>query len=267
MEDRKKLRWFYRAVEKNIYSKLYNLNHYFPYAAYISILAALLVGAYYFCMKLVGISWESSFLFFVPTLYILSFELSEHIFSFIDIFLISLGLYLSSIKKLVLFIFVVVAATLNRESGILLSFAWLAFNPQLITSLKILVFAALSLSIVNFDIADCLLEFNFYLPSSPQHGQYSFSTFNFSIQDIGSLLRVIFYNFLVFIVPGFMLYLKLGRERLIFLLLFLLYYIVFIFATPWHHLSVRLITIPFLVILGCGILGAEDRKSKIYQLK
>ena len=105
--------------------------------------------------------------------------------------------------------------------------------------------ASVTFFIINFDIIKCLLDPRFFIPLENQKGQVNITDFkNMSFFSLGKLILV---NFLLPFGIGFY-YLFLTKiKNKILILLLLIYLIIFILATPAHHISVRLILLPLIM--------------------
>ena len=67
-------------------------------------------------------------------------------------FFLSLALFASKTKNFMVFLISVLLATLNRESGILISFTWFIFNNDLKKFIYILGLTSITFILINFDI-------------------------------------------------------------------------------------------------------------------
>ena len=84
----------------------------------------------------------------------------------------------------------------------------------------------------------------FFIPLEKQEGQVSIS--DVPKIDIISLGKLIFINFLLPFGLAFYYFAISNTKNKILLSLFVIYLIIFTFATPLHHISVRLILLPLI---------------------
>ncbi len=247
--DRHRVRWVLKYFEFKIFNSLFSLQKDLPYFAYIIIYGLITWLGFFLCMSITGYSWKNVCLYLFAVSFIFQHNLSEIGYSVIETAMLALALYASFRKEILLFIFAVVFASLNRESGIVISLVWLVFNKKYIFPLLVSIFSGIILLIVNFDIIECLLKPKFFLPLEKQSGQ-------FSISDVGdkigyaSLIRVIINNFLIPLGITFYLFIfnKNKNNPLFYIICF--YYIIFFVATPLHHISVKMISVPLIVLLS-----------------
>ena len=161
-------------------------------------------------------------------------------------FFLSLSLYSSKNKKYFFFLISCVLAILNRESGFLIIFTWLIFNNK--DYKKIIYFfltSSLIFMLANFDILKCLLEPKFFVPLEKQEGQVNIS--DIPKINIISLGKLFFTNFFLPFGLAFYYLIISKTKNKILLSLLLIYLLIFIFATPIHHISVRLILLPLIL--------------------
>ena len=141
-------------------------------------------------------------------------------------------------------------ATLNRESGILISLTWFIFNSNIKKFIYINIITLSTFVFINLDISSCLINPNFFIPVDKQ---VDYAKFNF--RDIGvsislfSAIKVILVNFIIPFGFCFYIYFTTESKNKITLYVLLIYLFIFIFALPLDHLSSRLILLPFIYVL------------------
>jgi len=113
--------------------------------------------------------------------------------------------------------------------------------------------------ISNYQILECLINPKFFIPLEHQDGQVNFT--DFKNINIFSLVKLIIVNFLLPFGLGMYFYSNSKIKNKFLLLLFFVYFLLFIFATPAQHISVRLILIP---LIFCAIYFANlDQKTSV----
>jgi hypothetical protein len=260
LEDRKRVRWIPRLLELKAFSLAKEFSPAAPYYLYIWVMSAALFASMLFCLAIVSFNWQSTFLFFCPLLFIFSFPLSEINFSILEMLFISMGLFFSYKKKFIPYLLVLIAATLNRESGVLIAFVWIIFNFHQYTRLIMgLVIAFASLITANIDIIPCFFKLGFFLSVDHQEGQYTLRDVSLSLHEILRFIKVIFQNFLIFLIPAFLLFFNNSKRLYRVLLIYCLYFGVFLIFTPLLHISVRLVIIPYLVMLCIPFTKSNDQ--------
>jgi hypothetical protein len=259
MADRHKVRWLKSIVLKNIFQISSNLNKLLPY--YVNILLHSFVLFFSFILIGKTFSTEKKYilLFLLYITFVFQQHLSEYSYSIFEMFFLSLSLYSSKNKKDLLFLTSCILATLNRESGFIILLTWLIFNDEY---KKFLGFFFLTLGIFlisNYQILECLINPKFFIPLEHQYGHVNITDFkNINIFSLGKLIII---NFLLPFGLGMYFYLNSKIKNKFLLLLFFVYFLVFIFAAPAHHISIRLILIP---LIFCAIYFANlDQKTSV----
>lgn len=163
--------------------------------------------------------------------------------------MLALAMWASKKRKVLIFIAAVIIATLNRESGPMIMLIWLVFNKDYKIPFLTVLLSIITLLFVNFDIVECFFKPEFFLPTTKEIGQ-------FYLFDVGGsssyvhFFRVITNNFLLPL--GLSVYfftdLKNKSNPLFYIICF--YYMIFFLATPLHHISIKMLTIPMIVLLG-----------------
>ncbi|HIC44693.1 MAG TPA: hypothetical protein EYO73_10580 [Sulfurimonas sp.] len=144
--------------------------------------------------------------------------------------------------------FLVICATLNRESGIVIALLWFVLNKDFKVPLIASLLSGMILLIVNFDIIECFLKPNFFISFDKQPGQFHISDVGEKISYL-SLFRVIVNNFLLPLGVSFYFYIQTNNKSNPLFYIICLYYLIFVLATPLHHISVKMITVPLIVLL------------------
>jgi len=263
LENRKRLRWVIRANELKLYKYIYqNVSNIAPYYFYIVYHSLIIFISFLIIGEIVPLNNLQKVLYICCVMYIFQFQLSEITYSVHELLLMSMALLASYKKKSSLLIFTVLVAIHNRESGVVLSFVWILFNTSwrpIIMSLILSI--SIWLGVTNFDIINCVFSNNFLISNKPQIGQIGM----WSIFD-GSVSVISFVRILVegYVIPFLIIYCfyktnyMFNRKLLIgFVLTYLL---IFLVATPLLHHSVKLLLIPFMLILSSE--GYKCSKSR-----
>ena len=158
----------------------------------------------------------------------------------------SLALYASKQKNFILFLLSSIFAILNRESGFIILISWLIFNDDFKKLIVGFIIAGFVFVLLNFDIVKCLVTPAFFIPLENQVGHFDLFDLN-QINEI-SFLKLIILNFLFPFSLAFYYVLKTQNKSKILIILFLIYLLIFLIATPLHHVSVRLILLPLICV-------------------
>ena len=139
-------------------------------------------------------------------------------------------------------------AQLNRESGVVISLTWLLFNndnKKLILSIiiPILIFIA-----VNYDLANCLFNYKFFVPLEYEVAQFNLSDVGQSTSLMASV-KIFLLNFIIPFSTLFYYYFSSSKKNKIILYLILIYLFIFLIAVTWAHLSLRMLLLPILISL------------------
>lgn len=250
MEDRKKVRWVIQAAMLKVYEPLLNINNILPYYFQILFFSILIfiTALIIFNTFLVKNEYKFLFLFFIA--FVFQNPIGEFQFSVFEMFFLAVAIYASKTKNFILFILSVILATLNRESGIIISLTWLIFNENYKKVFIAGSLGFLSLIIANIDILSCITNPNFFIPenNNVDYAQFSIKNIGTSVSYL-SALKVLFINF---IIPfGFSYYIFFSSQNKNKFILYItsLYMIIFIVAIPINHISTRLILIPIIYTL------------------
>jgi hypothetical protein len=259
LEERHRLRWVSHFLEYNYYAALKSINPVFPFYVMLFTMSSAIFLSYWLCTLVVGLSWKSAFLFFAPTLLIMTGHLSEVRYSFIEMFLISLAIYASHRKRFILFTLAAVIAPLNRESGLLLCLFWPLFNKDIARTVIVLGISLFVFLSFNWDMLGCIVKPGFLVTFQHQEGQTDMAFIN--EMSTLTIIRVILLNFMLFILPATFLHFRVGKNPPYFIFLFMFYFLVFLIATPLTHMSLRLMIIPLLLVIAHNFEQQESLNS------
>ena len=256
MHDRHKVRWVKQLFLKKIFQNSSNITSNSPYYLNIFLHSLLIVLSIFFISKTFAYDKKYNFFFLLYITFIFQQYLGEYSFSIFEMFFISLALYTSKYKKIVLFFFICLLATLNRESGFLVLLNWLVFNNDFkkIFITSILVFVCFI--IINFQLIECLFIPRFYIPLENQTGQINFA--DLQNTNLFSILKLLTVNFLLPFGVFFYFYFRNSLNNKILFYIVLIYLFIFIIATPAHHAAVRLLIIPF-IFAAIGLKSTNVR--------
>lgn len=156
------------------------------------------------------------------------------------------ALYASKNKNIILFSIICLMAVLNRESGFILLSFWLIFNKDL----KKLFFSFGAILIIfliaNFETINCIVNPKFFIPLEKQEGQVNFS--DLSSLSLLSLVKLLAINFVIPFGIIFYNYIKNNISNIYFLIITLVYLLMFLIATPLHHIAVKMIILPLIIL-------------------
>jgi len=252
MHDRHKVRWFKLLALKNIFQISSNINKLFPYYLNILLHSFILFFSFFLIRKTFSTEKKYVLLFLLYITFVFQQYLGEYSYSIFEMFFLSLALYSSKNKKHFLFLTSCVLATLNRESGFIILLTWFIFNEEYKKFLGFFLLTSAIFVIVNYQILECLIDPKFFIPLEHQEGQVNFFDIkNISIFSLGKLLIV---NFLLPFGLGMYFYLTSKIKNKFLLSMFVIYFLVFLFATPLHHIAVRLILVP---LIFCSIYFSQ----------
>tara|TARA_B100001029_G_C15053669_1_gene452700 strand:+ start:1449 stop:2441 length:993 start_codon:yes stop_codon:yes gene_type:complete len=256
MHDRHKVRWLKLLALKNIFQISSNINKSLPYYLNILLHSFILFFSFILIKKTFSTEKKYILLFLLYITFVFQQYLGEYSYSIFEMFFLSLALYSSKNKNHLLFLATCILAVLNRESGFIILLTWLIFNSEY---KKVLAFSLLTSAVfivANYQILDCLINPEFFIPLGHQEGQVNFDDLkNINIFSLGKLLVI---NFLFPFGLGIYFYLTSKIKNKFLLSIFAIYFLVFLFATPLHHIAVRLILIP---LIFCSIYFSQLEES------
>lgn len=242
--DRHKVRWVKAFFLKNFFSISKELNEKLPYYNNILLHSLLIFLSLSILKKTFNLKEKHIFLFLLYYTFIFQNYLSEYSYSIFEMFFLCLSLYASKERKFLLFLASVTLAVLNRESGFIILLSWLIFNNDFKKLIISFVIIALLLIFINLDIAKCLFKPEFFIPLKNQAGQIDI--FDFAKINLISQVKLIVLNFLLPFGLAFnYLYATKNKNKVLIGILFI-YLVVFIIATPLHHVSIRLLILPLI---------------------
>ena len=244
MHDRHKVRWVKALFLKHIFKISHSANPSSPYYVNILLHSFLIFLTLIFLNKAFKLEKIFIIFFLLYITFIFQQYLGEYSYSIFEMFFVSIALYASKNKNILLLTLVSILAVLNRESGFLIPLIWLIFNSdykKLIICCGI-VFA--TFFALNFNLIECLFNPKFFIPLERQEGQINISDLKYSnIFSVGKLLIINFiFPFGIIILN----YIKSNIKNNFFVIIVSLYFLMFLFATPMHHVAVRMIILPLI---------------------
>ena len=246
MHDRHKVRWVKFLLLKNIFQISEKFNSDLPYYVNIVlhsflIFLSLVFLNYTFVLKKIHIVF---FLLYVT--FIFQNYLGEYSFSIFEMFFASAAIYASKKQNIFLFFFIILMSILNRESGFILLFTWLIFNKDFKKILICGVLVILAFLIINFETINCIINPKFFIPMEKQQGQLNLTDLG-SI-NIFSLTKTLMINYMIPFGLIFYNFFKNDIKNKFLIIMTMIYLIVFLFATPIHHMAVKLIILPLIIL-------------------
>ena len=246
MHDRHKVRWVKSYFLKNIFQFSNKLNEKLPYYINILLHSFLIFATLIFLDKTFYLKKKYILFFLLYITFIFQNYLGEYSYSIFEMFFSAVALFASKRKNLFLFCLVTSLAVLNRESGFILLIFWLIFNQnykQLLLSLLIssLVFLSFNLNTIN-----CMINPKFFIPLEPQEGQVNLK----DLKSVGffSLIKLLMINFVIPFGIIFYNYIKNQIKNNFYIFIVFIYLITFLIAAPVHHVGVRLIILPIIIL-------------------
>ena len=260
LSDRHRVRWVKSFFLQNLFSASEKLNLIIPYYVNIFLHSFLIFLTIFVLNKIFSFNHKYTLLFLLYINFFFQGFLSEYSYSIFEMFFFSIALYASKNKNIILFIFTCALAVLNRESGFLILLSWLIFNRNY-KELIIIYFVVSAIFVfLNLDILKCLMNPKFFIPFENQDGQTDIHDI-FDI-NITSLLKLFILNFFIPFGLAFYFLFKTKKYNDVIIFLLVIYLLIFIFATPLHHVSLRIIILP-LIFTAIYFYEIQKRKLKI----
>ena len=244
MHDRHKVRWVKALFLNHLFKTSYNINESSPYYVNIFLHSFLIFLTLIFLDRSFKLEKIFTLFFLLYVTFIFQQKLGEYSYSIFEMFFTSLALYASKNKKIILFLVVCILSTLNRESGFLTLLTWFLFNNDpkkfaILSTLTVIVFL-----ILNFDLINCMINPKFFLPLKYQEGQVNL--IDLRNANFLSIFKLLITNFIFPFGLALYFYLKSIVKNKILILILMFYFLLFLFATPLHHMAVRLILLPLI---------------------
>ena len=244
MHDRHKVRWVKALFLNHLFKTSYNINESSPYYVNIFLHSFLIFLTLIFLDRSFKLEKIFTLFFLLYVTFIFQQKLGEYTYSIFEMFFVSLALYASKNKKIILFLVVCILSTLNRESGFLTLLTWFLFNNDpkkfaILSTLTVIVFL-----ILNFDLINCMINPKFFLPLEYQEGQVNL--IDLRNANFLSIFKLLITNFIFPFGLALYFYLKSIVKNKILILILMFYFLLFLFATPLHHMAARLILLPLI---------------------
>jgi len=246
MHDRHKVRWVKSLFLKKIYQLSGELNSNFPYYINILLHCSLIFLSLIFINNAFQLEKIHIIFFLLYITFIFQFHLGEYSYSIFEMFFMSVAIYASKKKNIILFFSIILMAILNRESGFILILTWLIFNSEF---RKIAILSTIILTIfliINYESINCMINPKFFVPLQKQEGQII-------LREIGSInifsaILVMMINFILPIGLIFYNVFKSKAKNKMLIIIAIIYSIVFLFATPVYQMSEKLIILPLIIL-------------------
>ncbi len=246
MHNRHKVRWVKTYFLKNFFQLADNLNPKAPYYLNIILHSFLIFFTLFLLDKTLNLKKIYIIFFLLYITFIFQNYLGEYSYSIFEMFFISAALFASKRKNLFLFAAITSLAVLNRESGFIILLIWLIFNKNykqffLLSIITITVFLILNLKTIN-----CIVNPKFFIPLETQKGQINFG--DFYSMNYFSITKLLMINFFL---PFGIIFYNFYKNKIndkFFILIVLTYLLTFLIATPAHHLAVRMILLPIIIL-------------------
>jgi hypothetical protein len=247
--DRHKVRWVKNLLMLKIYSTVSKINTILPYYLAILIHSILVFLTFIILNRTFNLPKKYNLFFLLYYTFIFQQTLSEYSYSVFETFFFSLALFASKNKNFYIYLLTCCLAALNRESGFLFLICWLIFNKDYFKFLYASVITLFVFVGTNFDIFSCLLEPKFFVPITYEKGQINFQDLlDFNLANIISSFKLFFINFVLPFGYGFYFLINTKSKNLLIIFMYIVYLLIFIIATPIHHISIRLILLPLIFV-------------------
>ncbi len=240
--DRHKVRWVKSLFLQKIFLASEKISSILPYYINIFLHSFVIFLTLILLNKTFSFNHKYTLLFLLYVTFLFQGYLSEYSYSIFEMFFLSLCLFASKNKKIVLFTVSGILAVLNRESGFITLLSWLIFNKEFKRLMIIYIVTGIIFLLLNFDIIKCLIDPTFFIPLENQSGQTDIHDI-FKINMI-SLIKILILNFLFPFGLAFYYLIKTDKVDKVLLTMLLIYLLVFLIATPLHHVAIRLLILP-----------------------
>ena len=244
MHDRHKVRWVKALFLKHVFKISHSINPSSPYYVNILLHSFLIFLTLVFLNKAFKLEKIFTLFFLLYITFVFQQYLGEYSYSIFEMLFVSIALYASKNKNILLVTLVSILAVLNRESGFLIPLVWLIFNSdykKLIICFGIVFTAFFAL---NFNLIECLLNPKFFITLEPMEGQVNFSDLkSTNFFSVGKLLLINFIFPFGIIIYN---YIKSDIKNNFFVIIVSLYFLIFLFAIPMHHVAVRMVILPLI---------------------
>tara|TARA_Y100001958_G_C21236343_1_gene562863 strand:+ start:998 stop:1984 length:987 start_codon:yes stop_codon:yes gene_type:complete len=256
--DRHKVRWVKSLFLHEIYLASEKISNVLPYYVNIFLHSFIIFLTLIILNKTFSLNHKYSLLFLLYITFLFQGYLSEYSYSIFEMFFLSLCLYASKNGKIFLFTISGILAVLNRESGFIILLSWLIFNKEFKKLIVVYFFIGIIFLFLNFDIIKCLINPKFFIPLENQIGHTDIHDI-FEI-NIFSLIKIFILNFLLPFGLAFYYLIETDKVNKVLLSMLLIYLLVFIVATPLHHVSIRLLLLP---LIFTSIYFVSSQRQKI----
>lgn len=249
LDERHRLRWLSQLgwlkiyeFKTSIFGKkkiVYDLHKFF---------IGLIIFLSYLCIILLFQKNESQNIIFPISgiftfffLLIASSSISEINYSIVELFFLSLSFYAIFKNINWLFFLICILSPMNRESGFILPFIYLIFNPEKLKFFLLILFSSIFIYIlVNLSTIKCVFTPGFLITTTPGYPKFMDHSF---IEKFKIITQDYFFYLLILIV-----YWKNKILQKKFLLIILIYTFVFIIATPFQHSIIKILYIPTVML-------------------
>ena len=246
MHDRHKVRWIKYQFLKSVFQKADKINPNLPYYLNIILHSLIIFLSLIVADRTFNLSKKYILFFLLYITFIFQNYLGEYSFSIFEMFFAFIALYASKKKNIILFAVICLMAVLNRESGFIILLFWLIYNKEF----KKLFISFISILIIflaiNFDAIRCIINPKFFIPLEHQVGQVNL--IDLASLNMFSSVKLILLNFIFPFGIIFYNYFKNNNSNIYFLIITTIYLLIFIIATPLHHLAVRMIILPLIIL-------------------
>ncbi len=242
--DRHKVRWIKDLFLQKIFLASEKVSNILPYYVNIFLHSFVIFLTLIILNRTFSFNHQYTLLFLLYITFVFQSYLSEYSYSIFEMFFLSLCLYASKNKKIVLFAISGILAVLNRESGFIILLSWLIFNKEFKELAVIYIIAGVIFLFLNFDIISCIINPVFFIP--PEHQTGHVDLHNIFRINIISLIKISILNFLLPFGLAFYYLIKADQMNKVLLAMLVIYFLVFFLATPLNNVSVRILLLPLI---------------------
>ncbi len=245
MSDRHKVRWIRNIIHKEFLGSMYKINQIAPYYVEIIIHSLFIFLSLLLLRKFFSIEDKYTVLFLLLFTYIFQQHMGEYSYSVLDLFFITSALCASKAKNILFFILLCTLAVLNRETGFITLLCWFIFNNNDFKKFFLASFFTTCVFLLaNYQIIACLFQPKFFAPMEYQYGQINYSDLFKS--NIFSIIKILLNNYIIPFGIGFYLFFNSKVKNNYLFLIFIVYLIIFLIATPVHKIELKLLLLPYL---------------------
>ena len=260
-DGRHQVRWLYQSLEAKVYKAAIDIFGEELISIYTLIQATYIFATFFVIFLIISHiykRYETKIFALIGLIFFSIFNLIastgiQSSYTIPEVFFVSLGIYFSIKKQMLLFLIPLFFATINRESGIAVSFVYIIFNHKKIPSYFLPLIGFIILATVNFDLAKDLnfYKLSFYLPIQEDYSQKAPS----NAQIIVAYLFIL--NLIFLSIFAYLRGIEIGYKIQL-TLVTLLYFFVAIIGTNHTNVYSLLLMMPSFIVLLASLSKIKD---------